>query len=199
LYNTHVGTKKLQKASYAGSRKPGRPASKWSHARDRRRREAWAERWLNCSQPRLHTSSTAEVVPATAAPATADPAAPSDATSPTSPVQPVSLPQPTPLLLAASWQPNPLPLKCATTFSEITTRTSSRAAVLAKKGQIPQIDSFFFHQHPQRRRLQASLLPCRPLDHHRSWEYYRNFCASALRNSSHSGCAHDISCHRSTF
>jgi hypothetical protein len=150
--------KKLQKASYAGSRKPGRPASKWIHACDRRRREAWAERWLNCSQPRLHTSSTAEVVPATAAPATADPAAPSDATSPTSPVQPVSLPQPTPLLLAASWQLNPLPLKCATTFSEITTRTSSRAAVLAKKGQIPQIDSFFFHQHPQHRRLQASLL-----------------------------------------
>ncbi len=38
-------------------RKPGCPTSKRRHARDRRRREAWAERRLNHSQPCLHTQS----------------------------------------------------------------------------------------------------------------------------------------------
>jgi hypothetical protein len=103
--------------------KPGRQASDRRRARDRRRREAWAERSRYRWQSSLHTPSIAEATSATAEPATTEPATPSkDAEDP----------QPTP-------HPAPPLRKRAKTLSEAT-RSSSRAAVLAKKRQIPQLD-----------------------------------------------------------
>jgi hypothetical protein len=145
-------------AAPPATRKPGRQASARRRECDKRRREAWAERRTHRSQPSLHTPATDEIS-ATAEPATSSQAAPAANTllspaSPPTPPQPAPpSPVPPPPSLSKSPQqalpspvtpslPAPPPRKRAKTVSEATW-SSSRAAVVAKKRQIPQLDGCF--------------------------------------------------------
>ncbi len=87
LYDTRDGLEKLTivcriqltpaptTAAPPATRKPGRQASTRRRERDRRRREAWAERRIQRSQPSLPTPE-ADKITATAEPATPGQAAP---------------------------------------------------------------------------------------------------------------------------
>jgi hypothetical protein len=162
LYDTRDGLEKLTIirriqptpaptiAAPPATRKPGRQASARRRERDRRRREAWAERRTHRSQSSLPIPE-ADEISATAEPATSGQAAPSANTlpSPTAPPTPPQPASPSPPLRkspqqsspspAPSPQPAPPPRKRAKTVSEVT-RSSSRATVLAKKQQIPQLN-----------------------------------------------------------
>jgi hypothetical protein len=78
-------------AAPPATRKPGRQASARRQERDRRRREAWAERRIHRSQPSLPIPETDEIS-ATAEPATSGQAAntPPSPTAPPTPPQPAS-------------------------------------------------------------------------------------------------------------
>jgi hypothetical protein len=81
-------------AAPPATRKPGCQASARRRERNKRRREAWAERRTHRSQPSLHTPATDEIS-ATAEPATSGQAAPA-ANTPLSPASPPTSPQPAP-------------------------------------------------------------------------------------------------------
>jgi hypothetical protein len=148
--------------------KHGCPASDRRRARDKQRREAWAARRRNCSQSCLHTQAAEDDI--TPRPASAGTAITYIANSPssqaliTSPPQLASMASPPPAAPppaaplpaspspvstppTVSPQPAPPPRKRAKTFSEAT-RASSRAAVIAKKQQIPQLDGCFSPPSP---------------------------------------------------
>ncbi len=103
LYDTRDGLEKLTivlriqptpaptTATPPATRKPGRQASARMRERDRRRREAWAERRIHRSQPSLPTPE-ADEISATAEPATSGQAAPL-ANTPPSPTAPPTPPQ----------------------------------------------------------------------------------------------------------
>ncbi len=153
-------------AAAAPPHKHGRPASARRRARDKRRREAWAERRRNRSQPRPHTPPMED--DNTPKPASAGISITSAATSPSAQAlqsQPASSPpivspppigSPPPIV---SPQPAPPPRKRVKTFSEAT-RSSSRAAVQARKRQIPQIDGCCSPPSPPL--LPSPSTPCQP-------------------------------------
>jgi hypothetical protein len=85
--------------------KPGRLASERRRVQDKQRREAWAERRHNCSQPRLHTQSMEDEV--IARPATTGIATSPVATSPLPKAHPA--PPPQPALLSPTVLPKPAP------------------------------------------------------------------------------------------
>jgi hypothetical protein len=165
-YNARGGMEKLifirkvqptpAPAASAPPRKPGRPASDRRRARDKRRRKACAERRSNRSQSRLHTqpeeddllsvpdmAATATISVAVSPPPQPPDASTSQPASSASPSQASPLPASSPLASSPSAsplpQPAPPPRKRAKTYSEAT-RASSRAAVLAKRRQIPQLN-----------------------------------------------------------
>jgi hypothetical protein len=104
----------------------------------KQRRDAWAERRRNRSQPRLHTHSMEDNN--ISRPASAGIATTPVATSPFPQALPASPSQLASAPLTVSPQPAPPPRKRAKTYSEAI-RASSRDVVWAKKRQIPQIDS----------------------------------------------------------
>ncbi len=117
LYDTRDGLEKLTiirriqptpaptTAAPPATRKPVRQASARRWERDRRRREAWAERRIHRSQPSLPIPE-ADEISATAEPATSGQAAPSANTlpSPTAPPTRPQLASPSPLLCKSPQQ-----------------------------------------------------------------------------------------------
>jgi hypothetical protein len=121
LYDTRDGLEKLtiirkipptpapSTAAPPATRKPGCQASARRRERDKRRREAWAERRIPCSQLSLHVPATDDISAMTelatssqAAPATNTPPSP---TVPPTPPQPAS---PSPASPPASLRKSPL-------------------------------------------------------------------------------------------
>ncbi len=140
----------------APPRKHGCPDSERRRARDKWRREAWAERRRNRSQPCLNTHSTEDDDISRLASA-------GIATTPvgTSPSPQALSSQPASPPLTVSPQPAPPPRKRAKTYTEAT-RTSSHAAVLAKKRQIPQIDGCCSPPSPMPRSPPSPTPPSQP-------------------------------------
>ncbi len=168
--------------------KHGHPASDRRRARDKRRREGWAERKRNRSQPRLHTHPAEDDFISRPACAGIDITCTVTSTASQAPVasppQPASLlpaalalvsPSPVTLAPTVSPQPAPPPRKHARTYSEAT-RASSRAAVLAKKGKFRNSTAALHHLCRHRRRgilLSSPLLkhPCSQLHHQYPWRW----------------------------
>jgi hypothetical protein len=155
-------------AASAPPHKPGRPASDRRRARDKRRREAWAERRRNRSQSRLHTQPAEDdllSVPDRAVTATISAAvSPSPPSPDASTSQPASSASPLPASspsASPSPQPAPPPRKRAKTYCEAT-RASSRAAVLSG-GKYRNSTAASYH--PRRHRRQDSQLPHRLPNH----------------------------------
>jgi hypothetical protein len=148
-------------AALAPPRKPGCPASDRRRARDKRRRETWAERRRNRSQSRLHTppaeddllsvpdSAVTATISAAVSPSPQSPdASTSQPASSASPPQASLLPASSPSA-SPSPQPAPPPRKRAETYSEATRASNSTAA----------------SHHPRRHRRQDSQLPHRLPNH----------------------------------